>query len=80
MSMALPVLQTKYLKDLAEGWEIWGKETERQLAELDLPFNLKRPILLLAGQVDYWPKKISKTQKLKQVYGVKDAVEKYLQK
>lgn len=80
MSMSLPVLQAKYLLDLADGWEYDGEEMEKQLEELEIPLNSRAPVLLMAGQVDCWEENISGTQKLKKVYGVKDTVEAYLHK
>jgi two-component system, response regulator YesN len=80
MDMAIPLLQGKYLLDLAEGME-WGpEERKKQFAELEIPLAFDLPVFLIIGRVDLWPDNISLMDKMKLVYGMQNIASEHLSK
>lgn len=80
MLHAVPALQTKLLTEIADGCDIHEKEISRQFEELEIPLVFSMPVLLLVGKVDFWPENMTSAEKMKTIYGLKEAVERFIKK
>ena len=80
ISRTFPIIQSKYLLDIAEGLYCLPEERKAQFEKLEIPFIHDRPVILMIGRVDYWPAQTSYTEKMEAVFGVQKIAEEYLSK
>lgn len=78
MLIALPLLQKKYLMDLLEGIKSLNEESVEEFIDLELPFDCRRPVMLLTARVDDWENIKSMTKKMEIIYGIEAIAQSHL--
>lgn len=80
ISLAIPMLQTKYLLEIIEEVKYNPEEIRQHFLELEIPLIYDDPVLILVGQVDFWPKDMTATNKMKTLYSINSVIGEYLSK
>lgn len=75
LTLAMPLLQARYLSEIAEGGGALPENLGAELMDLELPLDGDRPVLLLTGRIDAWPEEISAAGRLMLAGRVRNAME-----
>lgn len=78
MSKALPSLRKDYLTELVHGEFTEAVSRQARFAELDIPLNSERPVLMALGRVDKWRENMSTGDKALLMYAVNNIAEECL--
>jgi two-component system, response regulator YesN len=75
IGMAMPLLQQEYLTALLQGDRSALPVLQDQLRDLELPLDAGRPLLALLGRVDDLPPRITRADRSRILYDMRNAVE-----
>ncbi|BBH24100.1 hypothetical protein Back11_54450 [Paenibacillus baekrokdamisoli] len=78
MSIALPMLRKVFLSELLEGVRTTANVRADNLAELQIPLELDRPVLLVTGKVDHWGSDLLLADKELLLFAINNIAEEYL--
>ena len=76
LSLALPLLQDRFVSCLAQGLETAGDDLAAQLENLQMPLSADCPVLLLLGQTNSNGLDTT-TERMRRIYRAKSAMEAY---
>lgn len=76
LSLAMPLLQSKFISSLAEeAVETGPEELDAQLIGLQIPLRGRNPVLMTLGQADDWPVGYTTMEKMKRLQQARSIME-----
>lgn len=78
--LTFPLLQSKFILDLAEGWEFQDDEIIKQFDDLEITLNIKNSVYIMLCKVNSFPENLTLSEKMKSVYYLKNLIDNYFSK